>query len=262
MEKLRLYSPSEDNEDDGILIPGVIKKKVKLHRFGMYWDFDQSARVGTKSASLLQECMLVPFQHPGEVSNSHKELIPRHFILEPISLQLHATIDTRAVELRKRPVEEVIPDVVAELGWSEKIDQFKRITHAYRHIRKDGVRGRSAEDEWELMETYLIKKYGDQCTPQNMSLAKQFCMICWDRTNQAQPMAVVDGDLDQFVLRLDQKQYRDILHFISGLSTQTLKAKYKRYHPSEDPIQNISYLWNLDNSTLILPPCMVEVCYS
>ena len=102
LEKLRLYSPSEDNEDTGFLIPGVIKKKVKLHRFGIYWDFDQGACVATNSASLLQECMVVPFQHPGEVSMVHTELIPCHFILEPISLQLHATIDTRSVELRCR----------------------------------------------------------------------------------------------------------------------------------------------------------------
>ena len=170
----------------------------------------------------------------------HTELIPCHFILEPISLQLHATIDTRSVELRKRSVEEVITEVTTEFGWSEKIDQFKRITNAYRQIRKDGVRGRSGNEEWELMEAYLMNKYDDQCTPQNMSQAKQFCMICWDRTNLAQPMVVVDGDLDKFVLRLDQKQYRDILHFVSSLGTQALKAKYKQYRPSEDPLQNIS----------------------
>lgn len=241
LEKLRLYSPSEDDEDTGFLIPGVIKKKVKLQRFGIYWDFDQGACVTTKSASLLQECMIVPFQHPGEVSSSHSALIPRHFILEPISLQLRATIDTRAVELRKRCVDEVITEVIEELGWSEKIDQFHRITHAYRHIRKDGVRGRSANEEWELMEAYLMKKYEDQCTPQNMSQAKQFCMICWDRTNQAQPMVEVDGELDKFVLRLDQKQYRDILNFVSSLGTQALKAKYKKYRPSEEPDQDISF---------------------
>ena len=244
LEKLRLYSPSSENQDDGgVLIPGVIKKKVKLSHFGVYWDFDQSAQASTKTTEKLKECMLVAFQKPEEVSPKLACFSPQHFILEPISLHLHAQLDTRAVELRKRPVDEVVEEVAAELGWSEKIDQFKRIMHGYRHIRKDGVRGRTAEEEWALLKKYLENKYGDQYTGQSLEVAHQFCSICWDRTNQAKPIAVVDGELDQFMVRLDQKQYRDMLQFVSGLNTQTLRAKYKRYRPAEDPEKDPRGWW-------------------
>lgn len=225
------------------MIPGVIKKKVKLSHFGVYWDFDQSAQASTKTTEKLKECMSVAFQKPEDVSSKLVCFSPQHFILEPISLHLHAQLDTRAVELRKRPVDEVVEEVAAELGWSEKIDQFKRIMHGYRHIRKDGVRGRTMEEEWALLKKYLETKYGDQYTGQSLEVARQFCAICWDRTNQAQPMAVVDGDLDQFVVRLDQKQYRDMLQFVSGLNTQTLRAKYKRYRPEEDPEKDPRGWW-------------------
>ena len=242
MEKLRLYSPSEDNDNDGgVLIPGIIKKKVKLSRFGIYWDFDNDVCINTKTVEKMKAGMLTPFhtdgKHPVDAS-----LMPQHYILSPISLQLHAVLDTRSVELRKRPATEVVDEVVAELGWSEKIDQFKRIIKGYRHIRKDGVRGRSADDEWSLLESYLLEKYGDQCTSFNMAQAKEFCFMCWDRSNRASPMVMIDGDLDQFVLQLEQKQYRDMLQFVSGLSMQTLRAKYKRFKPDCLPEQKISIM--------------------
>lgn len=244
LEKLRLYSPSSENQDDGgVLIPGVIKKKVKLSHFGVYWDFDQSAQASTKSTEKLKECMLVAFQQPEEVSSKLACFSPQHFILEPISLHLHAQLDTRPVELRKRPVDEVVEEVAAELGWSNKIDQFKRIMHGYRHIRKDGVRGRTVEEEWALLKKYLDTKYVDQYTGESLEVARQFCSICWDRTNRAKPIAVVDGELDQFMVQLDQKQYRDMLQFVSGLNTQTLRAKYKRYRPAEDPEKDPHGWW-------------------
>ena len=189
LEKLRLYSPSSENQDDGgVLIPGVIKKKVKLSHFGVYWDFDQSAQASTKSTEKLKECMLVAFQQPEEVSSKLACFSPQHFILEPISLHLHAQLDTRPVELRKRPVDEVVEEVAAELGWSNKIDQFKRIMHGYRHIRKDGVRGRTVEEEWALLKKYLDTKYVDQYTGESLEVARQFCSICWDRTNRRSPL--------------------------------------------------------------------------
>ena len=49
LEKLHVCSPTEDNETSTSLLPGMMRKKVRVTRFGVYWDFDESSRTSTPS---------------------------------------------------------------------------------------------------------------------------------------------------------------------------------------------------------------------
>ena len=233
LEKLHVYSPTEDNETSTPLLPGMMRKKVRVTRLGVYWDFDESACIHAKSVETLQQEMNYAFADPKNVPADRLGVVPRHWIVEPISLSLRVKADTRKVELRKPEVGAAIASVVAELGWSEQIDETRRIIHAYKHVRKDGVRGRSAEEEWELMVAYMLAKHPGAFTEQSIAMARDFCERCWDRSNRASPMLEVEGEMDQVFVVVEQKQYRDLLQCVASLNTQSLRAKYKRFKPAE-----------------------------
>ena len=100
-------------------------------------------------------------------------------------------------------------------------------------MRKDGVRGRSAEEEWELMVAYMLAKHPGAFSEQSLAMAHDFCERCWDRWNRASPMLEVEGAIDQVFVVVEQKQYRDLLQCVASLNTQSLRAKYKRFKPAE-----------------------------
>ena len=233
LEKLHVYSPTEDNEASTPLLPGMMRKKVRVTRFGVYWDFDESSRIHAKSVETLQQEMNYAFADPKSVPSDRLGVVPHHWMVEPISLSLRVKAGTRKVELRKPEVGAAIASVVAELGWSEQIDETRRIIHAYKHVRKDGVRGRSAEEEWELMVAYMLAKHPGAFTEQSIAIARDFCERCWDRSNRASPMLEVEGEMDQVCVVVEQKQYRDLLQCVASLNTQSLRAKYKRFKPAE-----------------------------
>ena len=150
LEKLHVCSPTEDNEASTPLLPGMMRKKVRVTRFGVYWDFDESSRIHAESVETLQQEMNCAFADPKNVPDDRLGVVPHHWIhwmVEPISLSLRVRVDTRKVELRKPEVGAAIASVVTELGGSEQIDETRRIIHAYKHVRKAGMRGRSAEEE-------------------------------------------------------------------------------------------------------------------
>ena len=100
-------------------------------------------------------------------------------------------------------------------------------------MRKDGVRGRSAAEEWEWMVAYMLAKHSGAFTEQSIAMARDFCERCWDRSNRASPMLEVEGEMDQVFVVVEQKQYRDLLQCVASLNTQSLRAKYKRFKPAE-----------------------------
>ena len=233
LEKLHLYSPTEDNETSTPLVPGMMRKKVRVTRLGVYWDFDESACIHAKSVETLQQEMNYAFADPKNVPADRLGVVPRHWIVEPISLSLRVRADTRKVELRKPEVGAAIASVVTELGGSEQIDETRHIIHAYKHVRKDGVRGRSAAEEWERMVAYMLAKHPGAFSEQSLAMAHDFCERCWDRSNRASPMLEVEGEMDQVFVVVEQKQYRDLLQCVASLNTQSLRAKYKRFKPAE-----------------------------
>ena len=156
LEELHVCSPTEDNEASTPLLPGMMRKKVRVTRFGVYWDFDESSRIHAKSVETLQQEMNYAFADPKSVPNDRLGVVPHHWIhwmVKPISLSLR---------------------VRAELGGSEQIDETRRIIHAYKHVRKDGVRGRSAAEEWELMVAYMLAKHSGAFTEQSIATARDF----------------------------------------------------------------------------------------
>ena len=233
LEKLHLYSPTEDNETSTPLMPGMMRKKVRVTRFGVYWDFDESACIHAKSVETLQQEMNYAFADPKSVPADRLGVVLRHWIVEPISLSLRVRADTWKVELRKPEVGAAIASVVTELGGSEQIDETRHIIHAYKHVRKDGVRGRSAAEEWERMVAYMLAKHPGAFSEQSLAMAHDFCERCWDRSNRASPMLEVEGEMDQVFVVVEQKQYRDLLQCVASLNTQSLRAKYKRFKPAE-----------------------------
>lgn len=168
---------------------------------------------------------------------------PQHWIVEPISLSFSMDADTRSVELRKPEVKAVVEQVASELGWSDQVEETRRMMHAYKHVRKDGVRGRTAAEEWELMSAYLFAKYPGVFLEPSIAVAKDFCYRCWDCSNRAAPVLVVTGEMDRFCVALEQKQYRDLLRFVAALNTQTLRAKYKRFRPREEAVEAAPRAW-------------------
>ena len=168
---------------------------------------------------------------------------PQHWIVEPISLSFSMDADTRSVELRKPEVKAVVEQVAAEQGWSDQVEETRRMMHAYKHVRKDGVRGRTAAEEWELMSAYLFAKYPGVFLEPSIAVAKDFCYRCWDRSNRAAPVLVVTGEMDRFCVALEQEQYRDLLRFVAALNTQTLRAKYKRFRPREEAVEAAPRAW-------------------
>ena len=243
LEKLYLYSPTEDNEASTPLVPGMMRKKVRVTRFGVYWDFDERSCIHAKSVETLQQEMNYVFADPKNVPDDRLGVVPHHWMVEPISLSLRVKADTRKVELRKPEVGAAIASVVAELGGSEQIDETRRIIHAYKHVRKDGVRGRSAAEEWELMVAYMLAKHPGAFTEQSIAMARDFCERCWDRSNRASPMLEVEGEMDQVFVVVEQKQYRDLLQCVSSLNTQSLRAKCKRFKPAECVEQSPRKWW-------------------
>ncbi|KAM7454239.1 hypothetical protein BLSTO_05006 [Blastocystis sp. subtype 1] len=176
-------------------------------------------------------------------SNEKQGVCPQHWIVEPISLSFSMDADTRSVELRKPEVKAVVEQVAAEQGWSDQVEETRRMMHAYKHVRKDGVRGRTAAEEWELMSAYLFAKYPGVFLEPSIAVAKDFCYRCWDRSNRAAPVLVVTGEMDRFCVALEQKQYRDLLRFVAALNTQTLRAKYKRFRPREEAVEAAPRAW-------------------
>lgn len=244
LEKLHLHTPSSENKDEPeILIPGVMRKKVRISRFGVYWDFDEGSRIRTKSAETVQQEMRYAFAAISELPAGKEGLYPRHWIIEPISLSLSVKADTRKTEIRKPSYQDAIVTVMNELKWSDKIDETKRIIHAYKHVRKDEVRGRTAEEEWVLMKEYLDKKHPNIYVDEAMEMARRFCYRCWDISNTPSPILEVSGEMTKILIQLEQKQYRDILGFVSALNTQTLRAKYKQFRPQKETAEQNPRAW-------------------
>ena len=123
LEKLHVYSPTEDNETSTPLLPGMMRKKVRVTRFGVYWDFDESARIHAKSVETLQQEMNYAFADLKSVPADRLGVVPHHWIhwiVEPISLSLR---------------------VRAELGGSEQIDETTH--HPRVQARAEGRRART-----------------------------------------------------------------------------------------------------------------------
>lgn len=224
LEKLHVDSPHSESDEKNSVIPGVIDKKVKLSRLGIYWDSNQPS----SSVQDLQHLMEIPFVK--ECSPSLLPFCPQHFILEPVSLELQIHIDLRKVELRKPPVEEVVHAAIEQLGWEQDLP-VKKLMKCYTEIRQDGVRGRTKQEEWQLLHPRLISKYSSFCTPTFIKQASLFCETCWEIGNTPAPMVVVSGEMKEFLIKLEHQQYLDILEFLTSLSVQTLKAKYRRFKP-------------------------------
>ena len=118
------------------------------------------------------------------------------------------------------------------------------MVNAYKKVREDGVRGRTAEQEWELMQSLLETEYPGMYHSDALKVAKDFCFRCWDVSNRPNPIMEISGDINQVMVQLDQKQYRDMLGFISSLNTQTLRARYKQFRPhKDDPESNPRKWW-------------------
>ena len=242
LEKLYLYSPTEKGDED--LLPGVMQKKMELARFGVYWDFDESACVHTKNVESMMEDMSYAFAEPESVPLEKRGLYPRHWIVDPISLSLQLNADIRKVELRKPDVDSAVAEVLETLQWSDKVSETKRLVQAYKSIRKDQVRGRKADQEWALMRDYLETTYPGAYFEESLQVAQDFCYRCWDVSNRPTPILEVRGDVNQVMIHLDQKQYRDMLGFLSSLNTQTLRARYKQFKPHKaDPETNPKRWW-------------------
>ena len=242
LEKLYLYSPEQTKSND--LLPGVMQKKMELSRFGIYWDFDESAQIRTKTTDSIQQEMALAFSDAASVPLEKQGLYPRHWIIDPISLSLLTNADIRKVELRKPDVPTAIAEVLQTLQWSDKVSETKRLVNAYKKVREDGVRGRTAEQEWELMQSLLETEYPGMYHSDALKVAKDFCFRCWDVSNRPNPIMEISGDINQVMVQLDQKQYRDMLGFISSLNTQTLRARYKQFRPhKDDPESNPRKWW-------------------
>ena len=103
LEKLHIYSASDDSTES---TPGVFDKHVKLHQFGIYWDWNQSHFIDTSSPETLQQGMLLPFSSPPTSSSP----LPLHYLLTPLSLEVEIHVDTRRAHLRRPSLDQAIAE--------------------------------------------------------------------------------------------------------------------------------------------------------
>ena len=228
LEKLHIYSASDDSTES---TPGVFDKHVKLHQFGIYWDWNQSHFIDTSSPETLQQGMLLPFSSPPTSSSP----LPLHYLLTPLSLEVEIHVDTRRAHLRRPSLDQAIAETSKSFTLSESSSEqlpslkpLQRCYHVVHSISPDA----SLEDEWSSFRMRLLAKHGEQWqTEEALQLARRFCERCHERMTTAMPVVAMEGEMSRFAVVVDRQQYGDILEFVSSLSTQILRAKYQRFRP-------------------------------
>ena len=86
LEKLHLHTPSDNGNEPEMIIPGVMRKKVRVTRLGVYWDFDNPSCIRTKSIETMQEEMKYPFIPLTEaviLTAASGALVPKATIVNP-----------------------------------------------------------------------------------------------------------------------------------------------------------------------------------
>lgn len=228
LEKLHIYSASDDSTES---TPGVFDKHVKLHQFGIYWDWNQSHFIDTSSPETLQQGMLLPFSSPPTSSSP----LPLHYLLTPLSLEVEIHVDTRRAYLRRPSLDQAIAETSKSFTLSESSSEqlpslkpLQRCYHVVHSISPDA----SLEDEWSSFRMRLLAKHGEQWQSEEaLQLARRFCECCHERMTTAMPVVAMEGEMRRFAVVVDRQQYGDILEFVSSLSTQILRAKYQRFRP-------------------------------
>lgn len=229
LEKLHIYSATDDGSSDST--PGVFDKHVKLHQFGIYWDWNQPHFVDTSSPESLQRGMLLPFTSPPPSPSP----LPLHYLLTPLSLEVEIHVDTRRVDLRRPTLEQAIAETsksfVIPDASSDRLPSLKSLQRCY-HVVHTASPDASLENEWSTFRMRLLAKHGDQWqTEEALQLARRFCESCHERMATAMPVVAMEGEMSRFAIVVDRQQYSDILEFVSSLSTQTLRAKFRRFRP-------------------------------
>ncbi|KAK8803487.1 hypothetical protein WA158_001181 [Blastocystis sp. Blastoise] len=241
--------------------PGIIRKQLSIKNFGIYWDFDNNSSVSIEDISIMKKEMLYPFNSFD--SNEHQDnqieessslinssLTPSNYILSPMSLKFKLKLDTRPVEIRKPKVEIASTQALQVLCWNEQESLYSDIKKQYISFKSDGIRGREDDEETQLFISYYKEHTKVTITSVIEDQLEIYGHTVWDIINTAGPMAVVEGNINTIGLIIDKNQYRDMISFVSNLSEQTLKAKYKRYKPKTTIQENPKLWWKFVYNSL------------
>lgn len=248
-----IVSPNRDNESADPSDPsappksptkavqhnGMFSKDILIDRFGVYWDSDSKYQVNTSNAIAMTKDMEYAFTKPADCAQLP---VPTHYIIHPLSLSVLLHVDIRGTELRKPTPEEAAISAMKELGWNQEVIVNQKFMKAYGKIKKDGIRGRSEQEETELFIAKFKEKYPKFCSLENLQFAAQFAALCWKYVNTASPIIIASATLPQLTVTLLQKQIRDASTLLANLSLQSKRAQ-QCYNRPEKSVSKAPRAW-------------------
>lgn len=242
---------------------GVILKQLLLSNFGIYWDFDTPDSIDLSTIPSFKTQMNYAFlslhQPLEELPFEAHSLLPTYYILEPLSMKFRAKMDIRAPELRHPSIEESIQGALTHSPLPASNPTLAHVLSCYQQYKQQCPFSATFDDEYLSFIHYYTQHQGQPLTEFETKWTYQLIATVYQQYTTIAPLAQIEGSISTIHCTIEKNQYRDVISFISNLSIQTLKAKYKRDRPSQTVLENV---FCSPNSKRILATCLVEICQS
>ena len=252
LEKLYVYSDEEEVEDrsstpissssssSSSAAPSsatdiIFNKKLKITKLGVYWD-TKGAFTNTDSAESFHTSMSAPFLD--SVPTKFQNVLPREYVLQPISAELNLLLDMRKAEQRRPSVEEAISSTLLEFQLSKEMEEAAK--RCFQFCMKNET---TQEASKAAFFTRFSSKFSNLANPGNSKSMDDFFTRCWEMKHTAKAAVQIDGNLDSFSFILQHHQFVSITEFISSLSLLSLKEHYRQFRPAHEDVEKYPREW-------------------
>lgn len=247
LEKLYVYSDEDEVEDRSPMSPSsssptptsatdiIFNKKLKITKLGVYWD-DKAAFINSDFAESFHTSMSAPFLD--SVPSKFQNVLPREYVLQPISAELNLLLDMRKVEQRRPSVEEAISSTLLEFQLSKEMEEA-----AKRCLQSCMKNETTQEASKTAFFTRFSSKFSNLVNPGNSKIMDDFFARCWEIKHTAKAAVQIDGNLDSFSFILQHHQFVSITEFVSSLSLLSLKEHYRQFRPAHDDVEKYPREW-------------------
>ena len=262
LEKLYVYSDRDETEEgvstsptpssstSSLLLPSslsssasssssssdiLFNKKLKITKLGLYWD-DNAAFINTDSAESFHTAMIAPFLD--SVPTKFQSILPRDYLLQPISAELNLLLDLRKVEQRRPSVEKAISLALSEFQLSKEMED------AAKRCFQFCMKNESTQEACKAaFLTRFSSKFSDLVSSESSKRMDQFFTRCWEIKHTAKAAVQIDGNLDSFSFILQHHQFVSITEFISSLSFLSLREHYRQFRPAHSDVEKYPREW-------------------
>ena len=247
LEKLYVYSDEDEVEDRSPMSPSsssptptsatdiIFNKKLKITKLGVYWD-DKATFINSDSAESFHTSMSAPFLD--SVPSKFQNILPREYVLQPISAELNLLLDMRKVEQRRPSVEEAISSTLLEFQLSKEMEEAAK--RCFQSCMKNET---TQEASKTAFFTRFSSKFSNLVNPGNSKIMDGFFARCWEIKHTAKAAVQIDGNLDSFSFILQHHQFVSITEFVSSLSLLSLKEHYRQFRPAHDDVEKYPREW-------------------